>query len=294
MAAAQPIPNDIPKKLKTMSPAFEFAGRLGAGAVAGVIGVLCTFPLDLSKTRLQKQTGKAEYSGIADCLKKVYMRDGIRGCYSGMRANLFGIIPEKAIKLAVNDQLRHMLKDPVTGKLSIGRELLAGAGAGFCQVVVTTPMEIIKIRGQLTGASITQVVADLGVLGLYKGYPPTLARDVWFSVIFFPMQAKLKERVVKPTDTASEQMTKSFLCAISTAGFAAALSTPLDVVKTRIQAGIPGGMVGVFKQTIQTEGYGALFKGVGPRVIAIGPLFGIAMMVYDLQKKVVRAMGYEA
>lgn len=283
-----------PPQLKTMPPWLEFGGRLGAGAVAGVIGVLCTFPLDLSKTRLQKQTGRSEYTGIADCLRKVYARDGFKGWYAGMRANLFGIIPEKAIKLAVNDQLRHMLKDPQTGKLTIKNELLAGAGAGFCQVIVTTPMEIIKIRGQLSGATIGQVVGELGLFGLYKGYTPTLARDVWFSMFFFPLQAKLKERVLKETDSPSDFMLKSFGCAITTAAFSAFISTPLDVLKTRIQAGAPGGLVGVLKTTVSQEGYVALFKGAGPRVIAIGPLFGIAMVVYDLQKKLIRKLGYDA
>ena len=39
------------------------------------------------------------------------------------------------------------------GKLTLPRESLAGASAGFCQVVVTTPMELLKIQLQDAGRS---------------------------------------------------------------------------------------------------------------------------------------------
>ena len=43
------------------------------------------------------------------------------------------------------------------GKLPIQREMLAGGSAGFCQIIVTTPMELLKIQlqdaGRVTAAS---------------------------------------------------------------------------------------------------------------------------------------------
>lgn len=35
------------------------------------------------------------------------------------------------------------------GSLPIHRQVLAGAGAGTCQIVVTTPMELLKIQRQM-------------------------------------------------------------------------------------------------------------------------------------------------
>ena len=37
--------------------------------------------------------------------------------------------------------------------MTLGREVLAGAGAGLCQIVVTTPMELLKIQLQDAGRS---------------------------------------------------------------------------------------------------------------------------------------------
>jgi solute carrier family 25 (mitochondrial aspartate/glutamate transporter), member 12/13 len=274
-----------------MSATLAFGSKLAAGAVAGIIGVSCTFPLDFAKTRLQKQSTR-EYTGMIDCLRKVARAKGFTHLYSGLRPNLAGIIPEKAIKLACADQFREILRDKSTGQVSLLSELLAGGGAGFCQVVVTTPMEIVKIRCQLTGSSMLSVVRELGIRGMYQGYVPTLARDVWFSVLFFPLQAKMKEAMAQPDDTPAQRTAKSFLAGITAGATASGLSTPIDVIKTRIQASDSGSMRSVLSATIATEGYGALWKGLVPRMIAIAPLFGIAIMVYDFQKRILRSMGY--
>lgn len=59
------------------------------------------------------------------------------------------VTPEKAIKLAANDLFRHHFSK--NGKLTVFKEMLAGCGAGMCQVVVTTPMEMLKIQLQDAG-----------------------------------------------------------------------------------------------------------------------------------------------
>lgn len=66
-------------------------------------------------------------------------------------------------------------------KLALWGEILAGCGAGTCQVVVTTPMEMLKIQLQDAGrlgkcvyyayVSVIQgmLVSILGCLTKYKG-----------------------------------------------------------------------------------------------------------------------------
>lgn len=104
---------------------------------------------------------------------------------AGAAVNLTLVTPEKAIKLAANDFFRHQLsKDGLvvalkkaciamsflvfyiwlltwclvfSGKLTVFKEMLAGCCAGMCQVIVTTPMEMLKIQLQ-----------DAGRLGNYR------------------------------------------------------------------------------------------------------------------------------
>uniref|UniRef100_A0A8C8U4B9 Mitochondrial glutamate carrier 2 n=1 Tax=Peromyscus maniculatus bairdii TaxID=230844 RepID=A0A8C8U4B9_PERMB len=85
------------------------AAKLINGGVAGLVGVTCVFPIDLAKTRLQNQQGKAVYKGMTDCLVKTARAEGFLGMYRGAAVNLTLVTPEKAIKLAANDFLRQLL-----------------------------------------------------------------------------------------------------------------------------------------------------------------------------------------
>eukprot|EP00494_Astrolonche_serrata_P025819 UN26080 len=165
--------------------------KLLVGAIAGIVGTTCIFPLDMVKTRLQSsgQAGMPSYSGPVDCIKQMYKAEGLRGFYNGLVPNLTGVAPEKALKLAVNEKVREMLEDE-DGNIELYQEVMAGASAGFCQVVATNLMEIVKLRMQLQSAyppaerrSAIGVVRYLGITGLYRGAPATWARDVPYSMI---------------------------------------------------------------------------------------------------------------
>ncbi|KAM8977175.1 mitochondrial glutamate carrier 1-like [Pelodytes ibericus] len=130
---------------------ISMPAKLINGGVAGIIGVTCVFPIDLTKTRLQNQrNGQQIYKNMWDCLRKTIHSEGYFGMYRGAAVNLTLVTPEKAIKLAANDFFRHHLaKD---GKsLTLYKEMLAGCGAGTCQVIITTPMEMLKIQLQDAG-----------------------------------------------------------------------------------------------------------------------------------------------
>ncbi|XP_055335632.1 mitochondrial glutamate carrier 1-like [Paramacrobiotus metropolitanus] len=294
--------------------AFSLVPKVINGGIAGIIGVSCVFPIDLVKTRLQNQQtgpdGKRMYNNMYDCFKKTLRAEGFRGMYRGSAVNIILVTPEKAIKLTGNDFFRHKLA--VNGKLPIEREMLAGAGAGLCQIVVTTPMELLKIQLQDAGRVASQAATSgngaaavsapkastiamnllrtKGIVGLYKGTAATMLRDVAFSVVYFPLFARLNSMGPKKHPGSDEApFWYSFICGLSSGAFAAVFVTPADVVKTRLQllkraAGERqySGVVDAFANIVRYEGVSALFKGAVPRAIVIAPLFGIAQTVYFL------------
>ncbi|KAH6567833.1 hypothetical protein BASA50_006422 [Batrachochytrium salamandrivorans] len=282
--------------------------KLTCGAIAGVIGTCLIFPLDIIKTRLQNQkigTGGPQYHGILDGMQKIVKAEGIRGLYRGLVPNLVGICPEKAIKLAVNDYSREfwgrrLNTNPDSLPLIYG--MISGATAGFCQVVVTNPMEIVKIQLQLAGAeshavsgkaklTAVDVVRQLGLRGLYKGTAATLARDVPFSFIFFPMVAILKSVFTPANSHGEAPFSVIFGSGIVSGAVGATLVTPMDVVKTRLQViSKPGdkvysGMMHCYRDIIKHEGVAALFKGAAPRAMIVSPLFAITILIYEFQQR---------
>ncbi|XP_026562403.1 mitochondrial glutamate carrier 1 [Pseudonaja textilis] len=250
---------------------ISLPAKLINGGIAGLIGVTCVFPIDLAKTRLQnQQNGQRMYTSMSDCLIKTIRSEGYFGMYRGAAVNLTLVTPEKAIKLAANDFFRyHLAKDG--GKLTLPKEMLAGCGAGTCQVIVTTPMEMLKIQlqdagriaaqkksmiGQAqlspsstgTGAAESvvetrmtamQITRDLlrskGIAGLYKGLGATLLRDVPFSIVYFPLFANLNKLGQKSPEVKAPFYV-SFLSGCAAGSTAAVAVNPCDVIKTRLQS----------------------------------------------------------
>uniref|UniRef100_A0A3B1JV21 Mitochondrial glutamate carrier 2 n=1 Tax=Astyanax mexicanus TaxID=7994 RepID=A0A3B1JV21_ASTMX len=292
--------------------ADDLPAKLINGGVAGLVGVTCVFPIDLAKTRLQNQQGARVYSGMLDCLIKTVRAEGYFGMYRGAAVNLTLVTPEKAIKLAANDVFRQQLSKD--GKLPLWGEILAGCGAGTCQVVVTTPMEMLKIQlqdaGRLDRAQKKQHYPDLMSPSLIQTQHRALKLtffttipscgflyfmcflDVPFSMIYFPLFAKLNAVGRRgglhgnPQERAS--FMQSFMAGCGAGSVAAVAVTPLDVIKTRLQTLQKGegedsyrGIIDCVR-ILRREGPLAFLKGATCRALVIAPLFGIAQGVYFL------------
>ncbi|ESO93234.1 hypothetical protein LOTGIDRAFT_189855 [Lottia gigantea] len=257
---------------------FSLLPKVINGGIAGIVGVTCVFPIDLVKTRLQNQRpgpgGQLLYKNLLDCAKKTFSNEGFFGMYKGSGVNLLLITPEKAIKLVGNDFFRHLLKTD-KGTLPLGREILSGAGAGMCQIIVTTPMELLKIQLQDAGRSAvrvpvgninnsstarvevpvgninnsstaaaprlsaTRIAQELlkqrGILGLYQGCGATALRDITFSAIYFPLFAHLNAMGKRREGSDQAVFYHSFLSGCIAGCTASLTVNPVDVVKTRLQ-----------------------------------------------------------
>ena len=286
---------------------LKFMSDFALGGVAGGVGVVCVYPIDLVKTRMQNQrstkSGQLMYRNSIDCFAKVFRSEGPKGLYRGILPQLAGVSPEKAIKLAVNDFLRGRFTK-ADGTINPGMEILAGMGAGASQVIFTNPVEIVKIRLQ-TAALLEAnepgvrrtglgIVRDLGFRGLYKGASACFLRDIPFSAIYFPCYAMSKSLLSSTNGETGNQELSSTRVLISgaLAGIPAAyLCTPADVIKTRLQAEAAAagkdarsykGIGDAFLTILKEEGPTAFFKGGVARVCRSSPQFGVTLFTYEL------------
>ncbi|KAF2141970.1 uncharacterized protein K452DRAFT_318314 [Aplosporella prunicola CBS 121167] len=282
---------------------LESAHHFALGSIAGAFGAFMVYPIDMVKTRMQNQrsqrVGERLYNNSIDCFKKIVRNEGFRGLYAGVLPQLVGVAPEKAIKLTVNDLVRGKFTDKKTGHIWWGWEVLAGGSAGGCQVIFTNPLEIVKIRLQVQGEiaksvdgaprrSAMWIIRNLGLVGLYKGASACLLRDVPFSAIYFPTYSHLKR------DYFGESPTKKLgvfqlLTAGAIAGMPAAyLTTPADVIKTRLQVearkgeATYRGLTHCARMIWQQEGFRAFFKGGPARIFRSSPQFGFTLAGYEV------------
>jgi len=129
-------------------------------------------------------------------------------------------------------------------------------------------------------------------LGLYRGASACLLRDIPFSAIYFPTYWHLKKDVFKEGYNGKQLSFWETLGSAAIAGMPAAyLTTPADVVKTRLQVEARKGqtnykgLTDAFVKIYREEGFKALFKGGPARIIRSSPQFGFTLLAYEYLHK---------
>ncbi|KAG2155496.1 mitochondrial carrier domain-containing protein [Suillus clintonianus] len=298
------VSKEVSSKASVLQGVLQSAYSFVQGGIAGALGATIVYPIDMGKMQNQRSTvvGQMLYKNSIDCAQKIFRNEGLMGFYRGLGPQLIGVAPEKAIKLTVNDLVRGRAMDPETGRIKLGWELVAGGTAGGCQVIFTNPLEIVKIRLQIQGEAAklegavkngaVHIVRQLGVVGLYKGASACLLRDIPFSAIYFTAYSHLKKDVFHEGYNGKQLSFLETLGAAAVAGMPAAyLTTPADVVKTRLQVEARQGqthykgLTDAFVKINKEEGFKALFKGGPARILRSSPQFGFTLLAYEYLQK---------
>jgi len=94
-----------------------FFGNLASGGAAGATSLMFVYPLDFARTRLAADVGKAgaagrQFTGLTDCLSKIYKADGLKGLYQGFSISVLGIIMYRACYFGGYDTAKKTLLKP--------------------------------------------------------------------------------------------------------------------------------------------------------------------------------------
>jgi len=94
----------------------HFAGNLASGGAAGATSLCFVYPLDFARTRLAADVGKAgadrEFTGLGQCIGKIFKSDGLVGLYRGFGVSVQGIIIYRASYFGLYDTARDFLPNP--------------------------------------------------------------------------------------------------------------------------------------------------------------------------------------
>uniref|UniRef100_A0A182NEZ9 Mitochondrial carnitine/acylcarnitine carrier protein CACL n=1 Tax=Anopheles dirus TaxID=7168 RepID=A0A182NEZ9_9DIPT len=87
---------------------------LMAGGLAGTFSWLVTFPIDVVKSRLQADgiSGKPQYSGLVDCIRKSHAAEGIAFLSRGLASTLLRAFPMNAVCFLVVSYTMKLFDDP--------------------------------------------------------------------------------------------------------------------------------------------------------------------------------------
>ncbi|KAL8907356.1 MAG: hypothetical protein Q9207_001474 [Kuettlingeria erythrocarpa] len=269
-------------ELPSSDPPFTKA--LIAGALAGTTVDLSLYPIDTLKTRLQSSAG-------------FYPSGGFRGIYAGVGSVIVGSAPGAASFFVTYEGIKSRLRS-IREDMSVLSEpvehMLAASAGEVAACAVRVPTEVIKQRAQAAQqpssmAALRYILAQrpkIGALGvwkeMYRGWGITIMREVPFTAIQFPLWEGMKAWRRRKTDREIVTSVESGLYGSVAGAVAAGLTTPLDVLKTRMmlarerQAALP-----LFRSIWKGEGPRAFVAGMGPRIMWISAGGAIFLGSYE-------------
>lgn len=248
-----------------------FLVSLVAGGLAGTSVDVALFPIDTIKTRLQSPQGFIKAGGF-------------NGIYRGLGAAALGSSPGAALFFSVYEFTKPKL---ISAQQHYGlwenshslSHMLAASMGEVAACTVRVPTEVIKTNMQTNfkdSATLTSTVKRVVAEGaLYRGFGITLMREIPFAFIQFPIYEHAKATWARRTNRASVSPLEAAACGSFGGGIAAALTTPLDLIKTRLMLGsdkhgVPyKGVVDVVRKVWTNEGTLTFANGIQPRVMWI-------------------------
>eukprot|EP01139_Manchomonas_bermudensis_P010306 Amastigsp_a340184_45.p1 type:complete len:274 gc:universal Amastigsp_a340184_45:880-59(-) len=247
------------------SETSSFVVSLLSGAAAGAAVDLSLFPIDTLKTRLQSREG-------------FWKAGGFKSIYSGISSAMIGSMPSAALFFTVYDGCKTaLLQVPWLAASPALAHMTAAAAGEVSACLVRVPTEVTKQRLQ-TGQhrslaeSVRAILSKEGLGGLYRGFGVTIARELPFAFIQFPLYERFKVLLAARAHDGRISSYQAAACGSLAGGIAAALTTPLDVLKTRVMLSreVPRpSMAHVLRQILRDEGPATLLNGIQPRVLWI-------------------------
>ncbi|XP_056151762.1 mitochondrial 2-oxodicarboxylate carrier [Lampris incognitus] len=278
----------------------EASHQIAAGGSAGLVEICLMHPLDVVKTRFQIQRGSSDptsYKSLGDCFRTIFRNEGIFGFYKGIFPPILAETPKRAVKFFTFEQYKKLLKlTPLSPGVALS---VAGLGAGLTEAIVVNPFEVVKVSLQANRDSFKEqpstfaqarriISADgFGLRGLNKGLTSTLGRHGVFNMIYFGFYFNVKDLMPASPDPGLEFLRK-FAIGLTSGTISSIVNIPFDVAKSRIQGPqpVPGEIK--YRTCFQTmglvyreEGYLALYKGLIPKIMRLGPGGAVMLLVYE-------------
>lgn len=260
--------------------------------IAACTASACIHPIDLAKVRLQLfavQNPGVPAPGFVGLLQQMVAKDGVRSIYAGLSASLTRQCTYGTARMGIHRSLSDWLQERNGGQnISFASKAGAGLVGGALAVCIGTPFDVALVRMQAdtmkptaerrsykgVSDALRRIAAEEGYGALYKGLAPNIGRGMTMNMGMMACSDQAKETMIALTgdDPAKPSMTTKMGAAAAGGFFAAFLSLPFDLLKSRLQdvridpstGKLPyTGLVDCATQVFKKEGPLAFWTGFG-------------------------------
>lgn len=280
-----------------------------SGSLGGVALVYVGQPLDTIKVKMQ--TFPTLYTGMVNCFKETLVSDGIaRGLYAGTVPALVSNVTENSVLFMCYGLCQKFLQNITHTKRIEDLSMLSNATAGFLAAffssVAICPTELVKCKLQAMyernkqdlalgkkvervgpAKLVRRIFKHEGVPGFFRGFVPTLVREMPGYFFFFGGYEGTRELLRQPNQTKDEIGLWKTMVAGGVGGMIFwTITYPIDVVKSRVQVNSTSESLGLMlMQIARKEGVGALYSGLSPTLLRTIPATATLFATYEYTKK---------
>lgn len=256
-----------------------------AGGLASGLSTSLLHPVDTIKTRVQTST--FSFPEVISRVPEI----GVRGLYRGSIPAILGQFTSHGLRTGIFEASKLVLINFAPNL----HELQVQSLASFCSTLLGTatriPCEVLKQRLQAglfnnVGEAIVGTWQQDGLKGFFRGTGVTLCREVPLYVAGMGLYAESKKLAQHLLGRDLEAWETIAVGALS-GGVAAVVTTPFDVLKTRMMTaphGLPVSTSMIAFSILRHEGPLGFFKGALPRFFWVAPLGAMNFAGYELAK----------
>jgi len=247
---------------------------LVAGGAAGAIDCCITMPLDTLGTQIQLQG----YSGPVTATRAILAAKGVGGLYAGFGSFLIQSSAKSSIRFFGFEALGQMADSFGADRKTHNGfwSLVCGMGAGTVESLsLTAPTDRVKVLAQAQSGikggvemGAMELIREKGIMTLYVGgLATTLRQSTSVATRFFCFN-KIKTGMCDSLgyDVKAAPVWLSFSAGGIGGAVSVGLNNPIDIAKSKIQAGHSTSIVGSIKDVIVKEGPFALSAGLSARM----------------------------
>ena len=212
---------------------LTFRHHVVAGSIAGLAEHITIFPIDTLKTYVQcERCGTSSWN----CAVKIIKREGVFRLWRGVGATFMGCMPAHAAYFSVYECMKKTVGADREGHHPI-QAAIAGASASVAHDSIMTPLDTVKQRMQLgyyrnITHCIQSIIKQEGIRSFYLSFPTTLLMNLPYAMVMVSTNESMK-KYLNPSE--KYDFIISMLSGSIAGSVAAAITTPLDVIKTRLQ-----------------------------------------------------------
>jgi len=93
------------------APALRNLEYVGAAASAKLVASSLTYPHEVIRTRLRERGASEIYSSAVQCVRRVWVEEGVRGLYGGLGTHLLRVVPNTSILFFTYEKVSRFLSE---------------------------------------------------------------------------------------------------------------------------------------------------------------------------------------